>query len=238
MGRKTLRRYPARPPRALAKWSMSARKILVVLAVIFIPTAVMAQGKPGKFDYYALALSWSPTFCTSAAGRNSQQQCATGRKFAFVVHGLWPQYTRGWPQFCRRKAPYLPNRLIRSFYDITPSKRLIIHQWKKHGTCSGLDARAYFSLAREFFAQIKIPARYLSPGRTILTTPEQLREDFIKTNRLLNKDMISIQCGNSTARARLREVRICFSRSGQLMKCGRNEARQCRARQLALPPVR
>jgi len=217
---------------------MSARKILVVLTLVMMPTAVMAQDRPGKFDYYALALSWSPTFCTTPAGRNSQQQCAAGRKFAFVVHGLWPQYTRGWPQFCRQKAPYLPNRLIRSYYDIMPSKRLIIHQWKKHGTCTGLDARAYFSLARKFFAQIKIPARYLSPNKTILTTPEQLREDFIKTNRLLNEDMISIQCGNNTARARLREVRICFSRDGQLMKCGRNEARQCRAAQLALPPVR
>lgn len=212
--------------------------LLVALAIFMVAENTMARGKPGKFDYYALVLSWSPTFCGSPAGRHSQQQCGKGRRFAFVVHGLWPQYTRGWPEHCRKKAPYLSNHLIRSFYDIMPSKSLIIHEWKRHGTCSGLSAQAYFSHARSLFQQIKIPARYLSPTHTILTTPQQLVEDFVKTNRGLNKNMISVQCGNTTKRARLREVRICFSRKGHLISCGRNEARQCRARQLALPPVR
>ena len=88
-----------------------------------------ARGKPGKFDYYALALSWSPTFCASPAGRKAKQQCDRARQYAFVVHGLWPQYHKGWPENCRQKAPYLKNQLIRSLYDIMPSKRLIIHEW-------------------------------------------------------------------------------------------------------------
>lgn len=212
--------------------------IAVILTLVLASTSVMARDRPGKFDYYALTLSWSPSFCASPAGRNARQQCGAGRRFAFVVHGLWPQFWRGWPQHCRQRAPYLSNRLIRSLYDIMPSKRLIIHEWKKHGTCSGLQAPDYFNLARSLFAQIKIPARYLSPNRPILTTPQILVEDFVKTNRMLNRNMISVHCGNSTRRARLSEIRICFSRKGQLIKCGRNEVRQCRARQLVLPPVR
>lgn len=203
-----------------------------------MPTNATARDRPGNFDYYALTLSWSPTFCTSRAGRKSRQQCGQNRRFAFVVHGLWPQHNRGWPQYCRQKAPYLSKKLLRSLYDIMPSKRLIIHEWKKHGTCSGLDAQTYFSLARHLFEQIKIPARYLSPNRPILTTQQQLVEDFVKTNRELQRNMISIQCGNQTKRARLREIRICFSRKGHLKRCGRNENRQCRAQQLVLPPVR
>ena len=207
-------------------------------AFFLLPATAGARGMPGKFSYYALTLSWSPTFCASPAGRGSPQQCGKKRKFAFVVHGLWPQYTRGWPQYCRQRAPYLANSLIRSLYDIIPSKHLIIHEWKKHGTCSGLGAEAYFGLSRKFYRQIKIPARYLSPGRTILTTPRQLVEDFLKTNRALKRNMVSVQCGNSTRRARLAEIRFCFSRKGKLISCGRNEARQCRASQLVLPPAR
>jgi len=209
-----------------------------ILAVIGISISAVAQGIPGKFDYYTLTLSWSPSFCTTPAGRNSPQQCGKTRRYAFVVHGLWPQYNRGWPQFCARKAPYIANSLIRSYYDIMPSKRLIIHQWKKHGTCTGLRAAEYFNLTRTLFEKIKIPARYLRPDKTILTTPAQVVEDFIKTNKMLRRDMISIQCGNNTRRARLSELRVCFGRDGNLTRCGSNETRQCRARQLVLPPVR
>jgi len=209
-----------------------------ILAAIGISTSAVAQGIPGKFDYYTLTLSWSPSFCTTPAGRNSPQQCGRERRYAFVVHGLWPQYYRGWPQFCTRRPAYLANRLIRSYYDIMPSKRLIIHQWKKHGTCTGLRAADYFNLTRTLFDRIKIPARYLRPDKPILTTPAQVVGDFLKTNRGLQQDMISVQCGNSTRRARLKEVRICFNRDGKPAKCGSNETRQCRARQLVLPPVR
>ncbi len=211
---------------------------LALVALFSMPVKAIAQGTPGNFDYYTLTLSWSPSFCTTPAGRNSPQQCGRERRYAFVVHGLWPQYNRGWPQFCARKAPYLANSLIRSYYDIMPSKRLIIHQWKKHGTCSGLRAEKYFSLTRTLFDKIKIPARYLKPSKTILTTPAQVIEDFLKTNRNLQRNMISIQCGNNTRRARLSELRICFGRDGKLTRCGKNENRQCRARQLVLPPVR
>jgi len=210
----------------------------LVLALFTLPTEVSARGIPGKFDYYALVLSWSPTYCSSPAGRNSTAQCGRQRRYAFVVHGLWPQYSRGWPQDCRRKPPYIPNTLIRSLYDIMPSKRLIIHEWRKHGSCSGLRAQAYFSLARNLFEKIKIPARYILPNRTIFTTPGQLVEDFINTNPVLKPDMISVQCGNNPRRARLAEVKICFNRRGKPINCGRNENRQCRTRQLILPPVR
>ena len=60
------------------------------------------QNAPGEFDFYVLALSWSPSFCEAAAergnsGRSQQIQCG-GRPFSFVVHGLWPQYERGFPE--------------------------------------------------------------------------------------------------------------------------------------------
>jgi ribonuclease T2 len=65
---------------------------------------VNARRVSGKFDYYVLALSWSPTYCASRAGRRDRQQCGTGRGYAFVVHGLWPQYEKGWPDFALHQS--------------------------------------------------------------------------------------------------------------------------------------
>ena len=65
------------------------------------------------FDYWILALSWSPEYCASPAARPGSRQCAQPREF--IVHGLWPQYERGWPEDCRtRQRPFVPQSLIDS----------------------------------------------------------------------------------------------------------------------------
>ena len=214
---------------------------LIAAVLIFIGMSAelqARQAKPGVFDYYVLSLSWSPTFCASDAGRREPRQCSPGRRFAFVVHGLWPQYERGWPAHCRTRERWVPDRQIRGMLDIMPSKRLIIHEWKKHGTCSGLPQDQYFELTRQLFGRIRIPARYLSPNDPVLVAPRQLVLDFVKTNHDLRSDMMSVQCGNSRTSGRLREVRICFNRRGEFTPCGVNQRRRCRARTLVLPPVR
>ena len=48
----------------------------------------------GDFDFYVMALSWSPDYCASN-GSNDPQQCSIGKKLDFVLHGLWPQYESG-----------------------------------------------------------------------------------------------------------------------------------------------
>ena len=66
------------------------------------------QNAPGQFDFYVLSLSWSPSFCAAAAerigGRPSGPQCGP-RPYSFVVHGLWPQYDKGFPEYCQVPAP-------------------------------------------------------------------------------------------------------------------------------------
>src|SRR6476469_4564070 len=53
------------------------------------------ENDAGQFDFYVLSLSWSPSFCATAAergnGRGPTPQCGP-RHYSFVVHGLWPQY--------------------------------------------------------------------------------------------------------------------------------------------------
>jgi ribonuclease T2 len=193
---------------------------------------------PAKdFDYYTLALSWSPTWC--GIERNAEEdQCQPGRRFAFVVHGLWPQYEKGWPQNCG-PVERLPGHLIDAQLDIMPAKFLVIHQWRKHGTCSGLKAGEYFSEVRDRFEAVRIPARYLSPAKTVEVRPAELINDFIKSNKGLTADMLSVQCGGKRGgRARLTELRICMGKEDGFDRCGENERRSCQADTLVLPPVR
>ena len=88
------------------------------------------QNAPGEFDFYVLSLSWSPSFCEEAAerGGRSQIQCS-GRPYAFVVHGLWPQYENGFPEYCQRPAPRLNRSIVSSMLDLMPAPHLIFNEW-------------------------------------------------------------------------------------------------------------
>ena len=72
-----------------------------------------------------------------------------GRRYNFVLHGLWPQYERGFPGDCQiGRRPYVPDNVIEDAMDVMPSKPLIIHEYRKHGTCSGMEPSRYFETAR------------------------------------------------------------------------------------------
>ncbi|MEL7050067.1 MAG: ribonuclease T, partial [Pseudomonadota bacterium] len=195
----------------------------------------------GEFDYYALVLSWSPTYCASRKSKRYEPQCDAkrSRPYAFVLHGLWPQYNRGYPERCWIKdRPFVPKRIINSMLDIMPSPKLVIHEYKKHGTCSGLTPKGYYDLSRRMFETVKIPARFQQPTKAQMVSPEALVDAFTEVNPALRPDMLAVSCGG--AGNRLREIRVCFSKSGKLTPCGRNEnqRRLCSAKRMFVPPVR
>jgi ribonuclease T2 len=195
------------------------------------------QNAPGEFDFYVLALSWSPSFCEAATERGnaerSQAQCGE-RPFSFVVHGLWPQYERGYPEYCKRPAPRLERNVMVSMLDLMPAPGLIYNEWDKHGTCSGLGTRAYFETIRKARAAVKIPEEFLQLSRPKMVSPEELEADFIKANPGLSASAISVTCDSR----RLSEVRICMSKDLQFRPCEENDRRACRRDQMLMPPVR
>jgi len=201
-----------------------------------------SEYQAGIFDYYLLALSWSPTYCADVGEERRDPQCSPegGRPYAFVLHGLWPQYERGWPSSCRSPdRGYVPGPVADRMLDIMPSKRLVFHEYRTHGTCSGLGVDGYFELARQLFTKINIPPRFASPVDERMTiAPGELIDEFMAANPQLKADMIAVVCGG--AGNRLREVRICFDKGGAFRACGRNEnqARLCSAARMYVPPVR
>jgi ribonuclease T2 len=190
------------------------------------------QNQPGVFDYYVLALSWSPSFCETKRGGESQLQCGS-RPYSFVVHGLWPQYDKGFPEACQVPAPRLDRRIVDSMLDVMPAPALIYHEWDAHGTCSGLAPRAYFDTVRKARAAVTIPGEYVQPRAAVTVTPRDLADSFITANQGLPPGGIEIDCD----RTRLREVRICLSRDLHFRDCT-NRRNACRSDKVVMPPVR
>ena len=196
------------------------------------------QNTPGEFDFYVLSLSWSPSFCEEAAergrsGGRSNIQCE-GRPYSFVVHGLWPQYESGFPEYCQRPSPRLNRNIVSSMLDLMPAPGLIFNEWDKHGTCSGLTDRTYFETIRKARAAIKIPAEYLELSEAKTVAPGEVEEAFIKANPGLSNAAISVTCN----RTRLSEVRICLSKDLQFRACEELERRSCPRDQVTMPPIR
>jgi ribonuclease T2 len=195
----------------------------------------------GEFDYYLLVLSWSPTHCMTASPGRDDMQCARrdGRRFGFILHGLWPQYERGYPERCRtRWRPFVPEPVIASMRDVTPSRGLVIHEYRTHGTCSGLQPAPYFALARRLYNRINIPKRYQNPFDMQFAGPREVLNDFLAANPGLKPDMIAVMCG--APGNRLSEVRICMTKDGRPRRCSASALPRtpCRAGKMHVPPVR
>ncbi|MCA6114802.1 ribonuclease T2 [Bradyrhizobium sp. WSM 1738] len=216
-------------------------RLLISLAFVLVSAGMAEaqdrrQNAPGEFDFYVLALSWSPSFCEAAAERGnsgrSQVQCS--RPYSFVVHGLWPQYERGFPEYCQRPAPRLDRNIMTSMLDLMPAPGLIFNEWDKHGTCSGLGARAYFENIRKARAAVKIPEEFLQLSEEKTIAPGDLEAAFIKINPGLSSSAISVTCSSR----RLSEVRICMSKDMQFRACDEVDRRACRRDEVVMPPVR
>ncbi len=194
------------------------------------------QNEPGQFDFYVLSLSWSPSFCAANAERSFRRpdpQCGP-RPYSFVVHGMWPQYDRGFPEFCQVPAPRLSRNIVGSMLDLMPSPRLVYHEWDRHGTCSGLSQSAYFDTIRKGRAVVKIPPQYLELRSPLTVTPDEVEDAFVAANPGLTREGISVTCGGR----RLDEVHICLSRTLQFRDCPEVERRSCRRDRVLMPPVR
>lgn len=214
----------------------------LLLALAWAVPGQARQERPGLFDYYVLSMSWSPTYCLEKGFARKDRQCIPGRMKGFVLHGLWPQFRRGWPANCRTQHRFVPDAVIREVLDVMPSKGLVIHEWRKHGTCSGLSPRGYFALAERLFRMVRIPPAYERPNRALKRAPEQIRREFADVNRErgFTRESFTVVCtGRGRGQALLKEVRVCFSPTGRSSRCGENERRAaCRARVVVVPPVR
>lgn len=186
------------------------------------------------FDFYLLALSWSPSYCAAEGERANQQQCDSERPYGFIVHGLWPQFRKGYPEFCEKKPPRVDRKIETSMRDIMPSAGLIRHQWKKHGTCTGLSQTHYFETTRAARDTISIPANLQNTSTYKRISPAQVKSAFLEANPQMKSDGIWVTCD----RQRLREVRVCMTLDLEYRSCPKLAGRGCKLDKVAVPPRR
>ena len=211
----------------------SIAALLGMGAIAFPGGPGRAEPAAGDFDYYVLALSWSPSWCAGeAAAGDAPAQCDPRRDLGFTLHGLWPQYDEGgWPEYCDTAERDPKRDQSANMADIMGSGGLAWYQWKKHGRCSGLSANEYYSLSRLAYAFVKRPDGLGGASMT----PGAIESAFVAANPGLRPDDIIVAC----AANRLSEVRICLDTDLRPRACAPDVlADACRAaRAISVPPI-
>ncbi|WP_444464040.1 ribonuclease T2 family protein [Rhodobacter capsulatus] len=210
-------------------------RFFAICAAVLLACHALAEGeRAGDFDYYVLALSWSPGWCaTDGKGRNARQ-CDPGSGADFVLHGLWPQYEAGWPSYCRTTARDPSRAQSAAMADVMGSDGAAWYQWKKHGRCSGLTAADYFATARQAYESVAIPVPFQQLARDVRLPAEAVEQAFLDANPRLSPEMVTVTCAGE----RIDEVRICLTKDLVPRRCGADVRRDCRKPDAVMERVR
>lgn len=198
-------------------------RFLAILLLLAAPPALAEGEQPGDFDYYVLALSWSPNWCQIEGDARQSTQCDPGADFGWILHGLWPQYEQGWPSFCRSLQRDPSRAQTAQMADIMGTAGLAWYQWKKHGRCSGLSAERYFEASRTAFKAISRPKILRNLTRDVTLPARLIEEAFLRENPGLTPDMATVTCRDGM----IQEMRICLTTELEPRRCGADVVRDC-----------
>ena len=169
---------------------------------------------------YLLALSWSPEFCRTRQDslRHARQCSGRGGSFGLIVHGLWPQGQRSWPQWCSARPARPSGAQLARQMCVQPSTSLAMRQWAKHGTCMADNPDLYFRITRILHRSLDWPDLDRLSREDGLTAG-RIREAWIEANTNWRREMISVQLNE---RGWLEEIRLCYGRDWLPGPCKRS----------------
>jgi ribonuclease T2 len=215
---------------------MKATLRIVVALLLALPACAQRRSEtgPGDFSYYMLVLSYAPDFCAQPQGEKDPRECGAGRHVGFVVHGLWPQgeNSRG-PERCGPVRP-VAQATVQAMLSYFPTASLVQHEWRDHGTCSGLPAADYFAAVRKARDSVRLPADLNQPAQQVRSTPEQIEAELAAANSTYPPAAFRISCYGD---GELKEIRVCLNQDLSPRACGRS-AGECRIASVTLLPVR
>ncbi len=216
------------------------RAVALIALGLIVTSAVPARSRKSRerkqaasFSYYMLVLSYAPDFCDQPTGNKDPRECGSGRHVGFVVHGLWPQAetTRG-PENCGPATP-VAQSTVQAMLQYFPTESLIQHEWRTHGTCSGLSADAYFAAVKKARDSVKIPNE-LTPSSRQQMAPADVEAKVAGANPGFPATAFRVSCYPDNE---LEEIRVCLDKNLSPRGCG-SSAGHCSANQITLLPVR
>ncbi|RYH08185.1 ribonuclease T2 [Tropicimonas sp. IMCC6043] len=197
--------------------------------------AALAEGeRAGDFDYYVMALTWTPNFCDLEGDAKGRDQCAPGQGHGWLLHGLWPQYETGWPSYCRTSKRDPSRGQTAGMADIMGSAGLAWYEWKKHGRCSGLSSEAYFTASRDAYESVVRPEVFRKLDETVALPASVVEEAWLEANPSLVPDMVTVTC----KAGRIAEARICLTKALEPRACGPDVVKDCTLNDALLAPLR
>ncbi len=205
-----------------------------LLALLLMTRFALAEGEDaGKFDYYVLALSWSPNWCALEGDDRGSPQCENGANFGWIMHGLWPQFENGWPSFCRTGANDPSSAQTNAMADIMGTSGLAWYQWKKHGRCSGLTSADYYATARQAFENVQRPQVFRDLDKSVSLPARVVEQAFMRANPAWKPDMLTITC----KAGRIQEARLCLSKDLEPQVCGADVVKDCSLTDALFDPI-
>ncbi|KAH6824690.1 Ribonuclease T2 family protein [Perilla frutescens var. hirtella] len=132
-------------------------KVSIVIILFVLQCLSFLCSSTQDFDFFYFVQQWPASYCDT---RRSCCYPTTGKPDEdFSIHGLWPNYNSGkWPQNCdsdssldKSQISDMMSRMQKEWPTLAcPSRDGMAfwgHEWTKHGTCTPLDAHAYFETA-------------------------------------------------------------------------------------------
>ena len=212
------------------------RHLALILLWVFAGLPAQAGGeRSGAFDYYVMALSWSPDWCALTGDGRHDPQCAAGRGLTFILHGLWPQNDAGgYPSDCHASFADPSRSDTAAMADIMSSSGLAFHEWQRHGRCSGLSSDDYFAAMRRAYASITIPPLFARVTSDLQVPPNVVEDAFLESNPTLDAGAVTVTCDQNL----IQEVRICLTKDLSPRPCAADAARKCPLSRAGLDAVR
>lgn len=209
-------------------------RLSAALLAMLCLTAPLRAEEAGRFDYYVLALSWTPNWCADEGDARQDERCRPGARRGWALHGLWPQHERGWPQYCRTPHRDPTRAETAAMGRFMGSPGLAWHQWNKHGRCSGLAAQDYFLTSARALGKVRLPELFGKLDKAVKLPAQVVEQAFLEANPALTREMVTVTCKDRA----IHEVRVCLTRGLQPRRCGADAIRDCTLRDAVMDPVR
>lgn len=216
--------------------STATRMIAMVIAALAtLQAPARAEGEAaGRFDYYVLALSWTPNWCVVEGDDRRDARCAPGAGMGWGLHGLWPQFERGWPSYCRTSHRDPTRVETAAMGQFMGSSGLAWHQWNKHGRCSGLSAQDYYLASARAMGKVKLPEVFTALDQSLRLPARVVEDAFLEANPGLRREMVTVTCQSGA----IAEVRVCLTKDLEPRRCGADVIRDCTLREAVMEGVR